>query len=73
MRLGRIMTFEVVISLAGRTKLPAALPGEVRRGGFGGPEGLARYLTEARIDLRGMHMYLPEPGKRTRTNLSACS
>ena len=51
MRLGRIMTFEVVISLAGRTKLPAALPGEVRRGGFGGPEGLARYLTERHIAL----------------------
>lgn len=36
----------VITSLAGRTKAPAALPGEVRVGGFGGAEGLAAYLEE---------------------------
>ena len=41
----------VVTSLAGRTRAPAALPGEVRRGGFGGVEGLCAYLGEAGIDL----------------------
>lgn len=41
---------EVTSSLAGRTKHPAALAGEVRSGGFGGVEGLARYLGEQRID-----------------------
>jgi len=33
-----------VTSLAGRTRAPAELPGEVREGGFGGPMGLARTL-----------------------------
>ena len=37
-------------SLAGRTRRPAALAGAVRTGGFGGAEGLARYLREQRID-----------------------
>ncbi len=32
---------EVISSLAGRTADPAPLPGTVRRGGFGGPGGLA--------------------------------
>ena len=40
-----------VTSLAGRTKDPASLPGEVRVGGFGGPSGLARYLRGEAIDL----------------------
>lgn len=40
-----------ISSLAGRTRAPSRLPGEVRSGGFGGAEGLARYLDEARIDL----------------------
>ncbi|MGQ0484205.1 MAG: cobalt-precorrin-6A reductase [Hyphomicrobiales bacterium] len=34
----------VVTSLAGVTKVPHLPKGEVRRGGFGGPEGLAAYL-----------------------------
>ncbi len=34
----------VVTSLAGATRDPAPLPGETRIGGFGGVEGLARYL-----------------------------
>ena len=39
----------VVTSLAGRTKEPAPLAGEVRTGGFGGVEGLVRYLRETGI------------------------
>lgn len=34
----------ITTSLAGRTRRPAALPGHVRVGGFGGAAGLARYL-----------------------------
>lgn len=41
---------EVTTSLAGRTERPAPLPGRIRIGGFGGPAGLATYLTENRID-----------------------
>lgn len=39
----------IITSLAGRTKEPAPLAGEVRTGGFGGVEGLARYLTETAV------------------------
>jgi precorrin-6A/cobalt-precorrin-6A reductase len=35
----------VTLSLAGRTRSPAAQPVPVRVGGFGGPDGLADYLT----------------------------
>jgi precorrin-6A/cobalt-precorrin-6A reductase len=42
---------QVTTSLAGRTRAPAALVGEVRRGGFGGAEGLAAYLRHAAIDM----------------------
>ena len=38
-----------VLSLAGRTSAPTASPVPVRVGGFGGAEGLARYLAEERI------------------------
>lgn len=41
----------VITSLAGRTRDPSALAGEVRVGGFGGPVGLADYLTAESIDL----------------------
>jgi precorrin-6A/cobalt-precorrin-6A reductase len=39
----------VITSLAGRTKEPAPLAGEVRTGGFGGVDGLARYLRETGV------------------------
>ena len=42
----RLEGMPVVTSLAGRTRAPAALPGEVRIGGFGGAEGLAAYLRD---------------------------
>ena len=41
---------EAISSLAGRTRAPGLPPGEVRIGGFGGPGGLARFLTERAID-----------------------
>jgi precorrin-6A/cobalt-precorrin-6A reductase len=41
----------VTLSLAGRTAAPAPQPAPVRRGGFGGAEGLARHLRDERIDL----------------------
>ncbi len=43
--------YGVVTSLAGVTQNPAPVPGEVRRGGFGGEEGLVDYLRRERIDL----------------------
>jgi precorrin-6A/cobalt-precorrin-6A reductase len=41
---------DVISSLAGRTRRPGRLPGRVRVGGFGGPEGLAAYLRRHEID-----------------------
>lgn len=41
---------EVLSSLAGRTRAPTLPSGEVRFGGFGGTEGLARFLIERGID-----------------------
>ncbi len=42
---------DITLSLAGRTIEPAEQPVPVRSGGFGGAEGLARYLQDERIDL----------------------
>jgi precorrin-6A/cobalt-precorrin-6A reductase len=41
----------ITLSLAGRTTRPAAQPAPVRIGGFGGAEGLARYLRGEDVDL----------------------
>lgn len=43
--------FDLILSLAGRTVSPRAQPIAVRSGGFGGVEGLIRYLEEKRIDV----------------------
>ncbi|MFJ4920183.1 cobalt-precorrin-6A reductase [Streptomyces sp. NPDC088725] len=43
-------TFRVTTSLAGRVARPVLPPGEVRIGGFGGADGLARWLYEHRVD-----------------------
>lgn len=43
--------YRVISSLAGRTSDPDLPPGEVRMGGFGGAEGLKRFLAEERIAL----------------------
>ncbi|MFC4351061.1 cobalt-precorrin-6A reductase [Fodinicurvata halophila] len=50
-RLTRDTDWRIITSLAGRTRHPATLPGEVRIGGFGGSSGLAEYLRQERIDL----------------------
>jgi precorrin-6A/cobalt-precorrin-6A reductase len=42
--------YRVISSLAGRVADPALPAGEVRIGGFGGPEGLAAYLRAERVD-----------------------
>ena len=52
----------VVTSLAGRTLDPVLPPGEVRRGGFGGVDGLVRYLKNEKISLlvNATHPYAAE-------------
>jgi precorrin-6A/cobalt-precorrin-6A reductase len=45
------LAFAVTLSLAGRTAQPLPQLVPVRMGGFGGPEGLARYLRDERIDV----------------------
>lgn len=50
-KLATIPEIEVISSLAGRTKKPAALVGKFRIGGFGGVEGLANYLQANSIDI----------------------
>ena len=42
---------EVISSYAGRTARPLDPPGTVREGGFGGADGLEKYLKEAAIDM----------------------
>ena len=42
--LERCAEFDVVTSLAGRTRRPTTIPSRVRTGGFGGVEGLSAYL-----------------------------
>jgi precorrin-6A/cobalt-precorrin-6A reductase len=43
--------FKVITSLAGRTRDPAPVPGGMRSGGFGGIEGLIRFVREEHIDV----------------------
>jgi precorrin-6A/cobalt-precorrin-6A reductase len=43
-RLAEVAGIEIISSLAGRTKEPRLPKGHVRTGGFGGADGLARYL-----------------------------
>ncbi len=40
---------DVTTSLAGRTRAPSTVPGQVRSGGFGGAEALAEYLKDQHI------------------------
>ena len=44
-------SLKVTTSLAGETRTPARLKGAVRSGGFGGADGMADYLRQARVDL----------------------
>jgi precorrin-6A/cobalt-precorrin-6A reductase len=50
-RLGARNDLTVTLSLAGRTANPVEQPVPVRIGGFGGAEGLARYLRDESIEL----------------------
>jgi precorrin-6A/cobalt-precorrin-6A reductase len=50
-RLAARPEFDTIVSLAGRTESPRALPVPTRVGGFGGVEGLADYLVAEKIDL----------------------
>jgi len=50
-KLATVPEIEIISSLAGRTRKPAALVGQVRIGGFGGATGLANYLQENSIDI----------------------
>jgi precorrin-6A/cobalt-precorrin-6A reductase len=47
--LAEMAGIEVISSLAGRTRAPKMPRGAVRTGGFGGAEGLTRYLRDERI------------------------
>jgi precorrin-6A/cobalt-precorrin-6A reductase len=53
--LARLITgdgrFDATLSLAGRTSNPRPQPLPTRVGGFGGADGLARYLSESRVDV----------------------
>ncbi len=50
-RLSSAEGFEVTASIAGVTSSPRPYPVPVRRGGFGGPAGLAEYLLDGRYNL----------------------
>jgi len=50
-KLATVPEIEIISSLAGRTRKPVALVGQVRIGGFGGATGLANYLQENSIDI----------------------
>jgi precorrin-6A/cobalt-precorrin-6A reductase len=49
-RLASDHRLETVTSLAGLTRLPNVGTGQVRRGGFGGPDGLAAFLKDGGYD-----------------------
>jgi len=44
-------SLRVITSLAGRTTSPRQPSGEIREGGFGGTEGLAKYLNDSPVDM----------------------
>ncbi len=50
-QLAERQALDITLSLAGRTESPVAQGVPVRSGGFGGAEGLARYLRDEKIDL----------------------
>jgi precorrin-6A/cobalt-precorrin-6A reductase len=62
---------EVTSALAGRTERPGPIPGNIRIGGFGGPEGLADYLSTHRID-RLIDATHPFAARISRTARLAC-
>ncbi|HKR15895.1 cobalt-precorrin-6A reductase [Rhizorhapis sp.] len=50
-RLAGCKDLNVTLSLAGRTRSPIAMPVPVRSGGFGGAEGLARWVQDNEVGL----------------------
>ena len=50
-QLSAVENIEVIASLAGATREPKVYPVETRTGGFGGVDGLARYIDDRHIDL----------------------
>lgn len=56
------MGHDVTTSLAGRTSAPVSIRGNVQTGGFGGADGLGRYLREERVDriVDATHPYAAE-------------
>lgn len=50
-QLSAVKDLEVIASLAGATREPKRYPVETRTGGFGGADGLARYIGDRQIDL----------------------
>lgn len=59
---------DVIISLAGRTRHPTAVPGRTRSGGFGGIEALSAYLTAERVSavVDATHPYAATISKHAR-------
>lgn len=70
-RLASEANIEPLLSLAGATKNPAPAPIPLRVGGFGGPEGLARFLMAERIDavIDATH---PFAARMSRNAVEAC-
>lgn len=64
--------FEPITSLAGRTIHPTSVPGTIRSGGFGGADGLARYLAAEGID-RLVDATHPFAEQISRNAKSACA
>ena len=50
-RLAADTSLRVTTSLAGRTKNPMTISGDVRTGGFGGADGLAQWIAQNQVDL----------------------
>lgn len=50
-RIGATSGWDLVVSYAGRTRVRTQTPGVERVGGFGGIDGLVRYLLDERIDV----------------------
>ncbi|MGP4102404.1 cobalt-precorrin-6A reductase [Nonomuraea sp. KM90] len=62
----------VVSSLAGRVSRPRLPVGEVREGGFGGPDGLAAWLVRERVD-RLVDATHPFAERMTASAVAACA
>lgn len=71
--LAQSLDFEVVYSLAGRTRMPALPECAVRYGGFGGIAGLRQYLLENHIDavVDATHPYATQMAIHARTATDA--